>query len=195
MNQKKNSFYKILLLVAGLFFCINNNYSNLLAKSSAPVEIKENNPKFAVISIQKVSEGCLVFQDIRKQMENKANEMRMKFDAKTKDLRKDEQSLEGRAKLLNKEALDSEIHKINQKKQSLNEDLNNDRQKLEKAQFEAMSVLNQKIYGFIANYAKSKKYDAILEASNLVYHDFEVINDQIIEMINKEIKEFKIKFD
>ena len=38
--------------------------------------------KFAVINIQKVTETCTVFLDIRRQMEDKSKSLSLKFDSK-----------------------------------------------------------------------------------------------------------------
>jgi Skp family chaperone for outer membrane proteins len=184
--QKKN-FYPIFFLLILFGYFIN----------SQSLEANEKQIKFAIVNMQKITESSDAFQDIKKQMESKANSMRTKFDNKNKEFRKKETEFEKKSKLLKADALQSEIDSLKKEGQKISDELNQDRQNLEKTYFETMNEFHKKVNKIITDYATEKKIDAVLEASGMVYFgkNLDEITDDLIKKINKEIKNFNIKFE
>jgi len=176
---EKNS--KIFALFA-FFFCIFGS------------AISFADDRFAVINIQKVTESCNVFQDIRKQMESRSQVLSGRFDEKIKKLQNDESDLRKKKDVLKKEALDSEIKKIENGKRQIQNESQEESKKLQKVYFDTISTMNKKISVIIEGYAKEKKISAIFEASGLIYNNLENITDEIVQLINKELTSFKVDF-
>jgi len=182
-------------------------YTSLLAKSFKKFGIflllfvvffvnqSSADDKFAVINIQKVTESCNVFQDIRKQMENRSQVLSGRFDDKIKRLQNDENDLRKKKDVLKKEALDGEIKKIENRKRQIQNESQEESKKLQKIYFDTISTMNKKISVIIENYAKEKKINAIFEASGLIYNNIENITEEIISLINKELTSFKVDFE
>ncbi len=178
-----------------IFFTFILNINNLLANP-----LNSDNKKsthFASISMQKITESSLAFQNIKKQMEEHANSMRSKFDLKGKDIRKKESELEKKSKVLKPEVLKEEIEKLKKESQELNDELNNDRQKLEKIYFDTMNNFHKQVNDIISEYSNKNNIDVVLEVSNIIFisKNIDNITDKVIEIINKTIKEIKIKFN
>jgi Skp family chaperone for outer membrane proteins len=187
------SFQKKTLI---LFFLLNLTFFlPSIAHSSIPHD--NNNVTFAVINMQKISESSVAFQDIKKQMEEKANSMRVKFDNKAKDIRKNEADLEKKSKVLKPEALKEEIENLKKESQKMNEELNSDRQKLERVYFETMNDFQTKVKKIISEYSEKNNVDGVFESSTMIFFGKNVkdITDILSAKINQEIKNYKIKFD
>lgn len=150
--------------------------------------------KFAVVNIQKVTKSSIVFQNISDQVNNHYKEMNIKYDAKAKEIMKAEKSLQKKANIVKQDALKKDVNNFNAKKQKIQEEFNNDRQRLEKAYVDTMSIMQRKMVDAIEKYAKDKKYCSIFETSTLVYNSLDDISDDIIKAMNNTITSYKIDF-
>lgn len=151
--------------------------------------------KFAVINIQKVTEVCTVFQDIRKQMEEKSKTLSSKFDDKIKKIQDNENTLKKKKDVLSKEALETEIKKIENDKRAIQSESQEDSKKLQKVYFDTISTMNKRMSSIIENYAREKKISAIFESSNMIYNNLQNVTDDIIEIMNKDLPSFKVNFN
>jgi Skp family chaperone for outer membrane proteins len=151
--------------------------------------------KFSVINIQKVTETCTVFNDIRKQIEDKSKSLSIRFDDKIRKIQENENNLKKKKDVLGKEALESEIKKIENDKKDIQNESQEESKKLQKVYFDTISTMNKKMSSIIETYSKEKKINAIFEASGLIYNNLDNITDDIIELMNKELPNFKINFD
>lgn len=153
------------------------------------------NDKFAVINIQKVTESCTVFQDIRKQMEERSKSLGVKFDEKIKKIQDDESTLKKKKDVLGKEALETEIKKIENNKKIIQSESQEESKKLQKVYFDTISTMNKKMTSIIENYAKEKKINAIFEVSGIIYNNLENVTDDIVVIMNRDLPEFKVTFE
>lgn len=185
----KNFQKKILILV---FFLILG-----FSKSFNANSLEQKLVVFATVNMQKISESSSAFQDIKKQMEEKANLMRIKFDNKAKDMRKNEAELEKKSKVLKPEALKEEIENLKKESQKMNEELNFDRQKLERVYFETMNDFQSQVKKIIAQYSEKNNIDGVFESSIMVFSSKNIkdITEDLVLKINNEIKNYQIKFD
>lgn len=185
--SKKFGFIAFALFI----FLAQNN--SAFAVSISSVTNTEN--KFAVINIQKVTESCSVFRDIRGQMEERSKSLSAKFDEKIKKIQDDENSLKKKKDILGKEALEAEIKKIDTNKKMIQSESQDESKKLQKVYFDTISTMNKKMTGIIENYAKEKKINAIFEVSGIIYNNLDNVTDDIIDIMNKELPSFKVTFE
>jgi Skp family chaperone for outer membrane proteins len=183
----------IFICIFCLFFSSYSIYKNdsLFASNEQKAQLK-----FCIVSMQKISESSNAFQSIKKQMEMQANSMRVKFENKAKEIRKKEAEIEKKSKVAKPEAIKDEVDNLKKESQKMNDDLNSERQNLEKVYFETMKDFQDKVNKIISDYAKKNNIDGILESSNMIYFGNNILNitDEILNLINKEIKDFNIKF-
>ena len=151
--------------------------------------------KFSVINIQKVTETCTVFHDIRKQMEERSKSLSAKFDEKIKKIQEDETLLKKKKDVLGKEALEAEIKKIDTNKKNIQTESQEESKKLQKVYFDTISTMNKKMSTIIETYAKEKQISAIFEASGMIYNNLENVTEDIIVLMNKDLPSFKVAFE
>jgi Skp family chaperone for outer membrane proteins len=191
-SQLEKISKKFGFIAFALFIFIAQNNSAFAVNISS-VTNAEN--KFAVINIQKVTESCSVFRDIRGQMEERSKSLSAKFDEKIKKIQDDENSLKKKKDILGKEALEAEIKKIDTNKKMIQSESQDESKKLQKVYFDTITTMNKKMTGIIENYAKEKKINAIFEVSGIIYNNLDNVTDDIIEIMNKELPNFKVTFE
>ena len=173
---------KLQLLFIFLILLINN------AKAA------DSNAQFATINIQKITEFCSVFQDIRNQMNDQFKKMSQKFDEKAKVVMNEEIATSKKQAILERNAYNKKVMEINTKKQQLQVELEKDKQRLQKIYFDAISDVNKTMNAEIKEFAVKKAYKAIFEMSTLVYHDLDDATNAVIELLNKKLPSYKIDF-
>ena len=176
----KNTKLKVLFIL--LISLINN------------VKAAESSAQLATINIQKITESCSVFQDIRNQMNDQFKKMSQKFDEKAKVVMNEEIETSKRQSILERNAYNKKVAEINTKKQQIQVELEKDKQRLQKIYFDAISDVNKTMNAEIKEFAVKKAYKAIFEMSTLVYHDLDDATNPVIELLNKKLPEYKIDF-
>ena len=176
----KNTKLKVLFIL--LVSLINN------------VKAAESSAQLATINIQKITESCSVFQDIRNQMNDQFKKMSQKFDEKAKVVMNEEIETSKRQSILERNAYNKKVAEINTKKQQIQVELEKDKQRLQKIYFDAISDVNKTMNAEIKEFAVKKAYKAIFEMSTLVYNDLDDDTNPVIELLNKKLPEYKIDF-
>ena len=120
ISQLVKNFKLLLLLIV---FTISNATSE---------EIKTEKIHFAVINIQKITESCSVFQDIRNQMNDQFKKLSLKFDKQAKSIIDNENNLEKQKSVLDQKSYSEKMSEITKSKQKIQTELDSDKQKLQK---------------------------------------------------------------
>jgi Skp family chaperone for outer membrane proteins len=162
---------------------------------SAVTSARAVDNNFASINIQKITESCSVFQDIRNQMNDEFKKVGQKFDEKAKVLGNEEASLAKKQAVLEQNAFKKQVEELNSKKYQTQFELEKEKQKLQKIYFDAISVVNKKMNDVIKDHAEKKGYKVVFESSTLVYNSLSDVTSDIIQALNKEISSYRINFN
>ena len=152
------------------------------------------NQNIAFIDMNKIINETKAGSSILKQLNEVNNKILKKLEVEREDLKKKEIKLKSQKNILsqndfevNFNKLKTEINKYNENKNKIINDFN--KQKAKNTN-EFLLIINK----IIAEYSDTKDISIILQKKNLVLAKSELdISDEIIKIINKDIKEFKIK--
>ena len=152
------------------------------------------NQNIAFIDMNKIINETKAGSSILKQLNEVNNKILKKLEVEREDLKKKEIKLKSQKNILsqndfevNFNKLKTEINKYNEDKNKIINDFN--KQKAKNTN-EFLLIINK----IIAEYSDKKDISIILQKKNLVLAKSELdISDEIIKIINKDIKVFKIK--
>ena len=152
------------------------------------------NQNIAFIDMNKIINETKAGSSILKQLNEVNNKILKKLEVEREDLKKKEIKLKSQKNILsqndfevNFNKLKTEINKYNEDKNKIINDFN--KQKAKNTN-EFLLIINK----IIAEYSDTKDISIILQKKNLVLAKSELdISDEIIKIINKDIKVFKIK--
>ena len=152
------------------------------------------NQNIAFIDMNKIINETKAGSSILKQLNEVNNKILKKLEVEREDLKKKEIKLKSQKNILsqndfevNFNKLKTEINKYNENKNKIINDFN--KQKAKNTN-EFLLIINK----IIAEYSDTKDISIILQKKNLVLAKSELdISEEIIKIINKDIKEFKIK--
>ena len=152
------------------------------------------NQNIAFIDMNKIINETKAGSSILKQLNKVNNKILKKLEVEREDLKKKEIKLKSQKNILsqndfevNFNKLKTEINKYNEHKNKIINDFN--KQKAKNTN-EFLLIINK----IIAEYSDTKDISIILQKKNLVLAKSELdISEEIIKIINKDIKEFKIK--
>ena len=175
--------FKVVAMMSLLFI------SNLNASEAS------DGKNFAVISIQKVSESCGVFQNIRSQMNERMKKLSADFDLRGQKIKSEEKKVENEKSLISNVKYSEKMNEVNKSKQEIQVALESEKQKLQKVYFDAISEVNKKMISTIETIEKKKNYHAVFELSTLVHSDLDNITEEVIAEMNKTLPNYEMKFE
>ena len=142
----------------------------------------------SVISISKPGSNIL------KQLKNLKDENLRYFEKNEKSLKTKEEKIIKQKNILSTEDFQSKVNELKLEIKKYNEDRNNKIKKYNEIKSNNTKKLIGLIDPILINYSKNQSISMILQKKNLIVGKSEFdITEEIIELVNKDIKEFKIK--
>ena len=171
---------KILFVITLIFFSLINT----LKANNGIVFVDMD----SVISISKPGSNIL------KQLKNLKDENLRYFEKNEKSLKTKEEKIIKQKNILSTEDFQSKVNELKLEIKKYNEDRNNKIKKYNEIKSNNTKKLIGLIDPILINYSKNQSISMILQKKNLIVGKSEFdITEEIIELVNKDIKEFKIK--
>ena len=146
------------------------------------------------VDLNKIMTATKPGSSILKQLNKKNNQLLDNFKKDQKKLKDDEVKLIAQKNIISKEEFQSKIDKLKIEINIYNQNRNIMIEKFNKLKIENTNNFLKLINPIIVKYSNENKISIILQKKNLIIGKTELdITDEIIKIINNEIKEFKIK--
>ena len=150
--------------------------------------------KIAYIDIDLLLNQSLAGKSITNKLETQYKKDIEKFKISEKKLIDEEKKIISKKNILSQEEFNKKINKLKKEIKIFNEDRNNSLKLLNEIKKKSTSMLIKAINPIIENYAKENTIDIIFPKSNILIAKSELeITDQILELLNKKIKEIIIE--
>lgn len=172
---------KLLIITASLFF-----FTTSFANAS----------EVAVLDIDKIVKESKAMKYIQNRLSKQQDKYQQLVTDKQEKLEKEQKKLEGKKSVLSKEKFQEEVTIFEGKVDELKEFVDRKQNNLKKASLDAMSVVNEAVKEIVAQIAKEKDIDIIIQANEALYfRDDMDISEEVLTKLNKKITKVTIKFD
>ena len=149
-----------------------------------------------IVDFQKVIENSSAYQNIRSQLDKKADEFRTNAAGMEEKLQKEQQELESKKSVYSSEVYTNKRKALEKEVESYQEKFHTKRLSLDKASSQAMSVLEKNFFEVVENNAKARGLSVILASSSVLYSDTALdVTEAITEELNKKLPSFTVTFE
>ena len=152
------------------------------------------NTSLVFLDMEKVLETSIAGSSIISQLNNINSKNLNKFKSDSKKLKYQENKLISQKNILSKAEFQSKINELKLKINSFNKTKNKINNNFNKLKIDNTNKLLKLINPLLINYSNEKSILLILQKRNLIMGKKELdITDEIIKIVNKNIKKFNIK--
>ena len=131
---------------------------------------------------------------IKKQVEKIHKNNITKFQKYEKTLKEEETKIIAKKNILNKEDFEAEIKNLREKAKTYRKERNDSINDLNKKRLDATNQLFKTLNPILAQYSNDKSISLIIQKKNIIIGKSELdITDTILKLLNKNIKDIKIK--
>ena len=148
-----------------------------------------------VVDVQALLQNSKAAKMVRGQMEQKRNEYTKEISRSEEALRVERDALQRQQGSLSADALNKKAREFQQKVQDLDRDVQSKRAALEKTNNEALTKIQQTMLKIIADIARQRKANLVLQRTDLVLFDqaFDV-TDQVMQKLDEEMPVLTVNF-
>jgi outer membrane protein len=148
-----------------------------------------------VVDVQALLQNAKAAKMVRTQIEAKRAEYTKEIAHEEEALRQERDKLQRQQASLSQEALNAKGRAFQQKVNELDREVQAKRQALEKSNADALAKLQQAMLKIIADIAKQRKANLVLQRSELVLFDrtFDV-TDQVLQKLDEEMPTLTVEF-
>ncbi len=148
-----------------------------------------------VVDVQALLQNSKAAKMVRSQMEAKRNEYTKEISRSEEALRVERDTLQRQQGSLSADALNKKAREFQQKVQDLDRDVQSKRAALEKTNNEALTKIQQTMLKIIADIARQRKANLVLQRTDLVLFDqaFDV-TDQVMQKLDEEMPVLTVNF-
>ena len=164
------------------------------APPAAPLPAAQN-LSVMVVDVQSLLQNSKAAKMVRGQIEQKRNEYSQEISRTEEALRAERDALQRQQTSLAPEALNKKGREFQQKVNNLDLDVQSKRQALEKSNSDALSKIQAAMLRFIADIAKQRKANLVLQRTDLVLFDrsFDV-TDEVLQKLDQELPVLNVNF-
>ena len=161
-----------------LFFFFNHSISN------------EN--KIVYVDVDKIISQSIAGKDLLKKIDNLDKKNASKFEKKQKELKDLEKNIIQQKNILSKSDFDKKVIDLQKEIQTFKNALAKSRNELNKKKSDATIKLVSKVNEILAVHASENSITLVLQKNSIIIGKTELdITDEILKIINKEIKSIK----
>ncbi len=148
-----------------------------------------------VVDVQSLLQNSKAAKMVRSQIEQKRNEYTKDISHAEEVLRAERDTLQRQQASLSPEALNKKGREFQQKVNNLDLDVQSKRQALEKSNSDALSKIQGTVLKIIADIAKERKANLVLQRTDLVLFDrsFDV-TDEVLQKLDEEMPVLNVNF-
>ena len=149
--------------------------------------------KIVYLNVDKIMQQSIAGKSIKKQLENIYNRNLEKFKKNDEILKNKEKKLIAQKNILSQEDFQKELTSLRTEIINFQKDQARARDNINKLRIGATNKLISKLSPILQEYAKKNSISLILQKKNIIMGKKEIeITDEILKIINKEIKDIKI---
>jgi outer membrane protein len=166
------------------------------AAPAAPAPLPAaQNISVMVVDVQALLQNSKAAKMVRSQMEQKRNEYTKEISHSEEALRTERDALQRQQGSLSADVLNKKAREFQQKVQDLDRDVQSKRAALEKTNNEALTKIQQTMLKIIADIARQRKTNLVLQRTDLVLFDqtFDV-TDQVMQKLDEEMPVLTVNF-
>jgi outer membrane protein len=163
--------------------------------AAAPPLPAAQNISVMVVDVQALLQNSKAAKMVRSQMEAKRNEYTKEISRAEETLRAERDALQRQQASLSADALNKKAREFQQKVNDLDRDVQSKRAALEKSNNEALSKIQQTMLKIIADIARQRRANLVLQRTDLVLFDqnFDV-TDQVMQKLDEEMPVVTVNF-
>jgi outer membrane protein len=153
------------------------------------------NLSIMVVDVQSLLQNSKAAKMVRGQIEQKRNEYSQEISHTEEVLRAERDALQRQQASLTPEALNKKGREFQQKVNNLDLEVQSKRQALEKSNSDALSKIQAAMLKIIADIAKQRKANLVLQRTDLVLFDrsFDV-TDEVLQKLDEELPVLNVNF-
>lgn len=148
-----------------------------------------------VVDVQALLQNSKAAKMVRGQIEQKRNEYTKEISHQEESLRAERDAIQRQQASLSADALNQKGREFQQKVNDLERNVQGKRQALEKSNGEALSKIQEEMLKIIADIAKQRKANLVLQRSDIVLFDqsFDV-TDEVLEKLDEQMPTLTVNF-
>jgi outer membrane protein len=164
------------------------------APAPAPLPAPQN-INVVVVDVQALLQNSKAAKMVRSQMEQKRNEYTKEISSAEEKLRAQRDALQRQQASLSADALNKKAREFQQKVNDLDRDVQSKRAALEKSNNEALGKIQQIMLKIIADIARQRHANLVLQRSDLVLFDqsFDA-TDEVMQKLDEELPVLTVNF-
>ena len=161
----------------------------------APALPAPQNLSVLVVDVQSLLQNSKAAKMVRSQIEQKRDEYSKEISHQEEVLRAERDALQREQASLSPAALNQRGREFQQKVNNLDLDVQSKRQALEKSNNEALSKIQQAMLRIIAEIAKQRRANLVLQRTDIVLFDrsFDV-TDEVLQKLDEELPVLNVNF-
>ena len=148
-----------------------------------------------VVDVQALLQNSKAAKMVRGQIEQKRNEYTKEISHQEESLRAERDAIQRQQASLSADALNQKGREFQQKVNDLERNVQGKRQALEKSNGDALSKIQEEMLKIIADIAKQRKANLVLQRSDIVLFDqsFDV-TDEVLEKLDEQMPTLTVNF-
>ena len=148
-----------------------------------------------VVDVQALLQNSKAAKMVRGQIEQKRNEYTKEISHQEEGLRAERDAIQRQQASLSADALNQKGREFQQKVNDLERNVQGKRQALEKSNGEALSKIQEEMLKIIADIAKQRKANLVLQRADIVLFDqsFDV-TDEVLEKLDEQMPTLTVNF-
>ena len=181
-----------------LFFCVNTipvlaEDEDSKKKASPTKSTKAPIPRIAILNLQKLMQESTAAQSLRKQVESVASKTRDLIAKREDEMRDAQRDLAKQKTVLAKESFEKKRAAWEKKAKSLNDDVQNRKENIEKASDAAILKIQREIAEILDKIAEEKKVNVILRTDQVMQYSPNLdVTNEVLNQLNKKLKDVKL---
>jgi outer membrane protein len=165
------------------------------APPPAPTPAAPQNLSVLVVDVKSLLQNSKAAKMVRGQIEQKQKQFAAEISHQEEALRKERDALQRQQSSLTAAVLNQKGREFQQKYNQLDHSVQQKRQILEKANGEAFGKINQQMIKIIADIAKTRKANLVLERSELVLFDRKFdVTDEVLQKLDEQLPTLSVSF-
>jgi len=148
-----------------------------------------------VVDVQALLQNSKAAKMVRDQIEQKRSEYTKEISHQEETLRAERDAIQRQQASLSADALNQKGHEFQQKVNDLERNVQGKRQALEKSNGEALSKIQEEMLKIIADIAKQRKANLVLQRADIVLFDqsFDV-TDEVLQKLDEQMPTLTVNF-
>ena len=148
-----------------------------------------------VVDVQALLQNSKAAKMVRDQIEQKRTEYTKEISHQEETLRAERDAIQRQQASLSADALNQKGHEFQQKVNDLERNVQGKRQALEKSNGEALSKIQEEMLKIIADIAKQRKANLVLQRADIVLFDqsFDV-TDEVLQKLDEQMPTLTVNF-